>query len=86
MHAYLHQCPLLTAEESGLPWRSWMMLRDCWEGGVLRETQCRASDSVSNTSLTSTPHILNFTSDIMLEIRIEATQNRIHDHGKHYWI
>ena len=50
-----------------------MIPRDCWEGGVLRETQCRASDSVSNTSLTPTPHILNYKSDINLEIRIKAT-------------
>ena len=36
-----HQCPLMMEGKSGLPWRSWMMPRDCWEGGVLRETQCR---------------------------------------------
>ena len=65
-----------------------MMLRDCWEDGVLKETQCRASDSVSNTSLTPTPYILNFKSDIKTEIRIyrSHTQNRIHGHDKHYWI
>ena len=26
-----------------------MMLRDCWEGGVLRETQSGVGDSVPNT-------------------------------------
>ena len=34
----------------GLPWRNWMMPRDYWEGGVLRETQSRVGDSVPYTS------------------------------------
>ena len=48
IHTYPHhQCPLVTAVKvvmtvkGSLPWRSWVMLRDCWEGGVLRETQSR---------------------------------------------
>ena len=41
-YTYPHlQCPLVMAVKGSLSWRSWVMPKDCWEGGVLRETQCR---------------------------------------------
>ncbi len=42
IYTYPHNhCALVTAVRNGLPWRSWLTLRDWWDGGVLRETQSR---------------------------------------------
>ena len=49
-----HQCPLVTVVKGSLPWRSWVMPRGCWEGGVLRETvQGELIDSCGHTQQTS---------------------------------
>ena len=54
-----HQCPLMMKGKSSLPRRSWMMLRECWEGEVLRETQCRVLciNSAPGTIHVDTTHI-----------------------------
>ena len=44
------------AVKGSLPWRSWVMPRNWWEGGMLRETQSRVGDSVPNAALTPSLH------------------------------